>query len=416
MNINSFFKNRAVITLTLANVFEVLGISIFNIVILTYAKDFPNANLFVSIASVASIFPGILGLILGRLADNTRKKSAALIRIKIYQAFIYILLANIITAKTTNIFFLVILINITSDILGMYSNNLQAPIVQKRVPSNLQRTTLGISQSVSMLVQPIGQSIGVVTLSLWHSYAIAGYINAIAFILSAIVLYLGKSSIKLSSKFSSKSNKRKKSFLSIFKQIFKTLRTASGVNVPLLLISIMLANTLTAGFSVINNLFLLDHPNVSGLPYSVSVLCVSIANIIGAIIGSLFHTRLTDKITLQRLISFEIICLVVLFINLWVFHYFLLILIPYFLLGWSIGQFNPKLDSEILKISDPNIIGSVFGAITSIATVASPIGSVGLVLIYNLFPTWITFSIVISILLVQFIFTTSNSMISPKKI
>lgn len=405
ISIKAYLKNRTVRALMSASVFETLGISIFNIVLLTYARSFQHANVFVSIASVASILPGTFGALMGRLADNTGKKSQALILTKIVQAALYILLANIITTKTVLIFVIVIMINMGSDLVGAYNNGLRVPIIQKRVPQEIRRTTLGVSQSITMFLQPIGQSIGVTVLGITHSYAMAGYINALTFLIAAFILYLGRSSIQLH--LSVVDQKNQISLHAVLQQIKIVLESATEINMSLLIISIMLLNSLAAGLSVIINLSLLKLTLV--FSYGVAVLLVSIANISGAIIGSLLNTKLTSKMSVQMILSFINSCLLILFINLWLVHSFFLILVPYFLLGWGIGKFNPKLNAEVMKLADPHIIGSIFGTITSIATIASPIGSVGLVLLYNLVPTWITFSIAIALLVLQLSFAGGQS-------
>ena len=387
--ITNFFKNQTVVTLTSANIFETLGVSLFNIVLLTYAKGFKQANLFVSIASVASILPGTIGVLMGHLADNTGKKANALIFAKIVQAVLYIILANLITSRTSIIFGVVILINIVSDLVGTYSWGLRASIIQGRVPRSLQRTVLGISQSIAMFLQPIGQSIGIMVLSYTHSYAMAGYINALTFLIAAIALYIGKDSIQLPHSIEGVIQGRSDSFRVVMKQMGSVLKSATKINVPLLMVSIMVLNALAAGMGVIINLTLLKTSVSIHLSYGETVLLVNVFNIVGVIIGSLVNTKLTAKMSVRTILSFADSCLMLLFLNLWFIHSFLLILVPYFLLGWGIGQFNPKLDSEVMKLADSHIIGIVSGAIVSIATIASPVGSIGLVLLYNLVPNWL---------------------------
>lgn len=69
-------KNTAFLTLTGADLFETIGTSFFNILLLTYAKGFQQANLLVSIVSIATVLPGVFGIVTGTLADRAPNKRA----------------------------------------------------------------------------------------------------------------------------------------------------------------------------------------------------------------------------------------------------------------------------------------------------------------------------------------------------
>ena len=89
--------NKAFLTLTTADFFETLGTSLFNIILLTYARSFTQASLLVSIVSVATVLPGVFGFFTGRLADRQRNKRWWLVSLKFIQAGLYLVLAQLIT-------------------------------------------------------------------------------------------------------------------------------------------------------------------------------------------------------------------------------------------------------------------------------------------------------------------------------
>jgi MFS family permease len=76
-------RNRAFVTLTVADLFETIGTSLFNIILLTYARTFAQANLMVSLVSVATVLPGIFGMLTGRLADSQTNKRGLVSRFEI---------------------------------------------------------------------------------------------------------------------------------------------------------------------------------------------------------------------------------------------------------------------------------------------------------------------------------------------
>ena len=61
----TLLKNRTLQTIASANFFTTLGVSLFNIILLTYAKNFPNPHWFVAIVSVVTVVPYVFGGLTG---------------------------------------------------------------------------------------------------------------------------------------------------------------------------------------------------------------------------------------------------------------------------------------------------------------------------------------------------------------
>ena len=154
-------KNRSVEVLSLANIFETLGVSIFNIVLLTYAKTYANPAIMVSVVSIATVVPGTLGFVIGFLADHVVHKDRMLVLTKVIQAGLYLVLALVIDARTLVVFTVVVAINLVSDCLGFLSSSLRLPVIRERVARDDRQQVLGLNQSIASLLQPVGQSIGV---------------------------------------------------------------------------------------------------------------------------------------------------------------------------------------------------------------------------------------------------------------
>ena len=213
----TIFKNRAILTLTSANIVETFGVSIFNIILLTYAKGFPNATIMVSIISVATVIPGVFRFLAGRMADKSHNKSYFLILSKLIQAGMYIALSLIITKKTAYIFATVVAINIISDFLSGYSSDLRLPIIKNKVEDDYRQQVIGLNQSVSALLVPIGQSLGIAIIGMTHDYALAGMVNTMTFLLAAVILFLNRKLIAIpvdhQVKMPTKKNKKKANFI-----------------------------------------------------------------------------------------------------------------------------------------------------------------------------------------------------------
>ena len=153
-------RNRAFVTLTVADLFETIGTSLFNIILLTYARTFAQANLMVSLVSVATVLPGILGMLTGRLADSQTNKRGWLAGLKFVQAALYLVLAQLITEKQVGLLLIIIVINLCSDVLGMLSGSLRMPLLQAKVASELQEEALGNQTRYRSVNADDGPSVG----------------------------------------------------------------------------------------------------------------------------------------------------------------------------------------------------------------------------------------------------------------
>lgn len=378
----SILRNRTVMTLTTADIAETLGISIFNIILLTYAKTFSNPNIMVSIVSVATVLPGTLGYLSGRMADTSKNKSRALILSKLVQAFMYLVLSSIITQKTAYIFLIVVAINIASDFLSIYSSDLRLPIIKEKVEDESRQQVLGLTQSVTTLLQPIGQTVGVVIIETTHDYALAGLINAITFLVAAVILFFGRKSIATAEMVVQEVEKKEKG-PSILKRVLKILGESAGINVTRLLITLVIFNAVGASFDAIVNLFLLDHENISPFPFSVEILIVNLLFVFGMVLGSLLQLKIVDALSVKATMMIAMITIVVIYINFLSLANFYVLAILAFVMAFWMAKVNPKLSAQIIKMADEDLVGTISGTLGSVTSIAVPVGSIGIVLVYN---------------------------------
>lgn len=375
----NLITNKANLTITGANLAETLGISIFNIILLTYAKSFQHPTALVSIVSLGSIVPGMLAVIIGRFADYSLNKSRFLIGAKIVQAALYVLLGLIITRRTFILFLVVVLINIVSDCLGIYSSSLRLPILKEKIPDERRQQVLGLNQSVTTLLQPVGQSLGITIIAATHDYALAGYINALTFLVAAGILMIGHRTIDV--RISAHPQKRRASDLR--HQVITILQHSSGMNIISLLTSVIIVNGVAASIDALINLFILNHPHLTVLPFSVEILLVNVGFIAGSVIGSLAKSQFLDHLSYRTIMVTVTATILVLFINFIVGQNYWLLLAGMCFSTFCLGQLNPKLTAQIIATTDQTMIGTVTGALSSLVTIAVPLGSIGLVLLYN---------------------------------
>lgn len=304
------FLNKSVLTLTSANIMETIGISIFNIILLTYAKNFSNPNLAVSIAMV---IPGILGFIAGRLEDKSIKKSNYLIVSKLVQAVLYLILALIINQHNYFIFLAIVGINVFSDFLGLYSSNLRMPIIKDKVATDSTQQVLGLNQSITTFLQPVGQAFGIMIIGVTENYVLAGIINALTFLITAFILYVGRNNIDTQNKKLNENQTEQSE--SIIKRTMNILSESAGLDIFHLLSSLVIVNAIGSSIDGIINLFLIDHPNLSIFPFAVEILLINVVFVLGTFLGSIMKTKIVDQLTFKTTVIVTVTLMILTYFN-----------------------------------------------------------------------------------------------------
>ncbi|WP_225351126.1 MFS transporter [Lactiplantibacillus paraplantarum] len=368
--------NRAFVTLTVADIFETIGTSLFNIILLTYARTFAQASLMVSLVSVATVLPGVLGIITGRLADTQSNKRGWLVGLKFIQAMLYMVLAQLITSKQVGLLLIIIAINLCSDVLGMMSSSLRMPLLQAKVTADLQEEALGINQGIGVLVQTLGQALGVSILAATGDYQLAGYLNAVTFLLAGVVLLCGYGALRLPSVPAATTPP----FRQLLQQVRVAMEAGAHMNVLALLASVLLLNAVGASVDALLNLYLIDHGAALPLSFGGAALVMNTAFVIGSVAGNLLHTGWFQKWSFRAVMLTTVVTFEGLFINLLSWQNYWVVVTVMMIGGFCMGQANPKLMASLLKVADRQIVGSLSGIINSLATISIPIGSVGLVL------------------------------------
>lgn len=373
-------RNRAFVTLTVADLFETIGTSLFNIILLTYARTFAQANLMVSLVSVATVLPGIFGVLTGRLADSQNNKRGWLAGLKFVQAALYLVLAQLIPEKQVGLLLIIIVINLCSDVLGMLSGSLRMPLLQAKVASELQEEALGINQGIGVLMQTMGQALGVSLLAATGDYRLAGYLNAITFLIAGLVLLSGYETLKLPSATVTVTS----TFRQLLRQVRQAMEAGVHMNVLALLGSVLFLNAVGASVDALLNLYLIHRAAQLPFSFGVAILVMNTADVFGSVAGNLLHTGCFQRWAFRGVMLTTVVAFAGLFINLLIWKNYWVVVTIMMIGGFCMGQANPKLMASLLKVADQSIVGSLGGIINSLATISIPIGSVGLVLLDNI--------------------------------
>lgn len=118
---NEYLKNIKYRTLLNSDLIDSIGNSLYDIVFVIYASTVPNKSLAVSLASMATIVPALLSVIIGVWADRASKKVNYMILTRLSQALLFMAITFLIGLnKSFGLFLVLLLINIISDILGNF--------------------------------------------------------------------------------------------------------------------------------------------------------------------------------------------------------------------------------------------------------------------------------------------------------
>lgn len=409
MQITKVVKNKTAVVLLLSSFFETIGTSIYNIVLLTYAKSFVYPKLFVSIVSISMIIPGVLGFILGKLSDKTYHKSMSFTLMKFLQFSLYILLAIIVLKKSVATFVVTILITIISDCIGQYCGALRASIIQNRINDDDCRPTMGLISVISSLMVPLGQSVGVIILKVTKAYYLAAIANAISFLISGLITLIERRLIYCYSnqinKHVSDESKIKIDIRKIKEAIYKT----TTLSFFKFMICFGIINAVGASIDSVISLFFISYPSTIPFSFSVSLVIINTVYIIGSILGNIIEIPWLKNKSIKVVLVYSSLLILCIYLNFLLIKNFLLTVFLMFTIAFIVGFLNPTLESKLIETTDPNIMGSMWGIIGTLATVSIPFGSVGLILIYNILSPQAMFIVSIMLMLFTIISLSLNN-------
>ncbi|MBB5888126.1 MFS transporter [Lactovum miscens] len=402
-------NNKTFFSLFLSSVFTMFGASLFSIVFLIYATSFQNKSLMVSIAEVFIVLPAFLSIYTGFWADKTKDKSKMMIFIGIMQMFFFLLIAIIIGLTHNFIsFFIIGIIKFISDLLSSYKNGLRIPILQKNLKSNEVSSAFGQLQSFGSILEIVGQTFGVMFLSLTgQSFTIVAILNAFLYLISALILLFFKRYLTFNSAVSSISRLNIRETFSQIKSVFSKEKNNKFV---ITILSIIFINFILSGIGPVTDLALTNlHP--FGNNYGVSVLIFNCFLSSGMIVGSLFMNDFLNETKMNTIILY-VFGFSTLF-GILLMHLTFLAPMVLFSIAYCASKTSPRVNSLILNNISPDNLGKVSGGISTLFTFSVPFGASLFIFIANLTSIVITFYIIslISLLgfLMMFLLNRQNS-------
>lgn len=196
---NEYLKNIKYRTLLNSDLIDSIGNSLYDIVFFIYASTVPNKSLAVSLASMATIVPALLSVIIGVWADRASKKVNYMILTRLSQALLFMALTFLIGLnKSFGLFLVLLLINIISDILGNFGNGLSLPLLQHSVAEKDLNSAMGLYTASNTTIQVVFQAIGATLIvGFNYNYPLFGLINAVTFGLAGLIIFAHRQQLQV---------------------------------------------------------------------------------------------------------------------------------------------------------------------------------------------------------------------------
>ncbi|MDT8864015.1 MFS transporter [Lacticaseibacillus rhamnosus] len=371
---HEYMNNHGYRAILNASLLSGIGDSLYNIVFIIYAATMPFKSLAVTLAAMATSLPTMLSMITGSLADRTQAKTRHMVAARIGQMLLFCGLAGMIVLPASLPLFLGLLaINIISDTLGQYGNGLTLPILHRLIPAKELNTAISFQSATGTTVQMVFQAVGASLIVLLdHNYALFGAINAVTFLLAAVVLI--------------RQNKRLKQaeppvaphvHQPIFKNIRNVIRFLTTNHFLLaVIIFAMLVNTLGASVDGLMSVTLVQQPMMWLRNFGTTVAIMNIIFSVGLILGALFA-----KDGLQRLSTFKLLGLLMAAMIGLSCSFFLLrslwaAMIFSFATAYLMGKINPRLSTVMMRLVPERQMGTTAGVINLVALLGMPVGQV----------------------------------------
>ena len=268
------------------------------------------------------------------------------------------------------------------------------------------------SQFITYISAIGGQAFGVWLLGVsTQNFSLVAGINAIFFLVSALILFLGRAELSLSTPLvDSKSLKSEKlsikdQFLTIYRNLRLVFLKSGQKNFGFMLFAILIINALGGALGGIYNIFLLNH-SLLDFSYKDALFILQLITLLAVIISSLTGNDYFGKQSLPRLMMWVTLgASLVGLSNL--LNQVLLGMIFVFFTMYVSGKISPKISALLMKNLAPEVLSRTSNFLGLLFTLSIPVGTAcfSLVAVWDIQLTWILF---VGLSLIAILLTSLN--------
>lgn len=381
--------------------FKNLGVNIYNMVFVVYLATAYQSKLFVGLAESLVYIPGFFAILIGFLADKTRRKSDWLIIFSGLQAGVFCLVAYLMQYKGLFIVASVALLNVFSDSLGRYLDNVEKPIFKNQVADEDLEIAYSLLSAFSLSFVFLSQAVGVWLLTVTnHNYSLLALLNAGCFLMVAILYWRLRRQVNYVAQLDKKLETVGQQLTKMYEATKEVFHKADRLAFLPTILMMILSNSLAVSLVAFINMTLLTQP-LFGLTYAQAIAVVGVVQILGSLLGGLSINTLWPKLTLSHLLLAEGVIL------------FTLSIIgltglgsPFLVIGlgcltFCVGRFGPKFEASLIRHVPENQLGQVSSFISFTVTISLPLATIGFSILaaYQMWLAWSIFLCLASLLL-----------------
>ena len=252
------------------------------------------------------------------------------------------------------------------------------------------------SQFITYISAIGGQAFGVWLLGLSvNNFSLVARINACFFLVSAFILFLGKSKLSLSMSSADGENLKneklsiKDQFLTIYRNLRLVFLKGGQKNFGFMIFAVLLINALGGALGSIYNIFFLSH-SLLNFSYTEALFINQFCVLVAIIISSLTGNDYFGKQSLPRLMMWATVGLIGL-AN--VFNQVVLGLLFLFSTLYVSGKVQPKISAMLMKNLAPDVLARTSNFLGLLFTLSIPVGTAcfSLIAVWNIQLTWMLF-------------------------
>ncbi|MDR0899847.1 MAG: MFS transporter [Lactobacillaceae bacterium] len=362
---NIFLKNKLFRRYASIDWISTFGDAFFYLALITYATHLANPGLGVLIVSISEIFPRVLVLITGALADESENRVLNYLRSGVARGIIYTVVGFVLLGQPSYIGLVIVaILNVVSDLTGSFVHAGLAAFIKFIVPEDDMEEAMGFDQSISTMTNLLGNFAGSAMLGLF-SYSALAWVNAGSFFLVAILVRLifkPLQEVEAKLEKSEKSENIKQLISGIWKTMIELLKMKM---LRPLLILIVTINSLGMGIGSILAIVLARNPSQQfhSIAWTISIFeAVQVVfGISGNIIGPMFLKKVSNRAAgLLIIFGLGVFFGSLVFVKVWPS------LIGLSLSTFFVGLISPRFSAMITKMIPTAKMGTVVAGMTTI--------------------------------------------------
>lgn len=377
-------------TLLSADILSNFGDTVYYLALMNYVLLLPNSQLALSVLTFVEGIPLVAGILIGYLADRTKKKVDTIITTQVFRVIMYLLVGFIMSFKPALwIIIVAAVIKLVSDLSGYYENSLYTPISLRVISNEEREEATAFSSSVHATTGMFFNFCGAFLVGVL-GYSMLAYLNAGTFMICAAVMFMMKPFIlKLLKKnplktLDDEGHKEELSFFAKFKEslvfVFKEM-----MKIPEIRLSMVVGPALNALFAGLSVFVVLLSKEKDFIIYSsaMTIALVGISITLGQIAGNILLMTRLKNISLNTLLKLLVLGASLILFALW-WHQSYLLMISLVFLGGLMGLNNPKLSALLMNAMPEEQIALVNNGVTSYFTLGMVVMQIllsGLILI-----------------------------------